>query len=78
MNKTKTLKAEAEKQYINIVNELVKSEKPVEESQNSNSGSSFPSQFEDINASIVNNKVYKIVLNRPNKLNAITVKVKIK
>ena len=46
---------------------MVKSE-PVE----ANTGSSSPTKFQDIQTSIEFNSVYKIVLNRPTKLNAIT------
>jgi acyl-CoA-binding protein len=67
-------KAEAEKKYIELINELVKAEPQPAATQAGNAGD-FPSKFQDITASVEYNNVYKIVLNRPNKLNAITVKV---
>ena len=63
------LKTEAEKKYIQLIDELVKADQgPEAEAQPAG-------KFENIITSIEYNSVYKIVLNRPAKYNAITVKV---
>jgi len=47
-----------------------------EPQENSTSNPTGTSSFQDIATSIEHNNVYKIVLNRPHKLNAITVRVR--
>ncbi|CAF0818143.1 unnamed protein product [Brachionus calyciflorus] len=61
---------EAEKEYINLINELLKNQQVENSSVNTE-----PTKFQDIKTSIEFNNVYKIVLNRPSKLNAITIKM---
>ncbi|RNA08758.1 enoyl- delta isomerase mitochondrial isoform X1 [Brachionus plicatilis] len=58
---------DAEKEYIKLINELVKSEQG-----ETNQALPDLKKFQDIQTSIEFNNVYKIVLNRPTKLNAIT------
>lgn len=59
---------EAEKIYIDTINELVKNEAP-EVSEDPSS----QTQFKNILVSVEYNSIYKIVLNRPTKLNAINI-----
>lgn len=66
---------DAEKKYIDIVNDLVKQEPQAAPVDSSSSAGSFPTRFQDISASVEYNNVYKIVLNRPAKYNAITKKM---
>ena len=56
-----------------MVNELAKSEAPAQE--DAASGAQTPKKYQDILVSVEYGNVYKIVLNRPSKLNAITFKV---
>lgn len=68
--------SDAEKEYIKLVDELSKAEKPVQETSNSGQASSSSSKkFKEILVSVEYGSVYKIVLNRPSKLNAITFSV---
>jgi hypothetical protein len=68
------IKSDAEKQYINLINELVGKEEV--ENQTTASQSNSPEKtYKDIATSIEHETIYKIVLNRPKKLNAITVVV---
>ena len=64
-------KSDAEKEYINIVNELAKKEAP----EPTASSEESKSKFECILTSIENENIYKITLNRPAKLNALTVQM---
>ena len=62
--------AEAEKEYISIVNELARKEAPPSPPQNSSTNSS---KFESIIVTTEYNNICKITLNRPAKFNALTV-----
>jgi peroxisomal 3,2-trans-enoyl-CoA isomerase len=62
--------ADAEKQYIDIVNELARKEAPAQEETKSET-----SKFECILTSVEHGNIYKITLNRPAKLNALTVQM---
>ncbi len=53
--------------YINLINDLVKDE--------SNSDETSIKKFKHIITSIEHENIYKIVFNRPNKLNAINIQV---
>lgn len=66
-------KVDAEKQYIDLINELIGKEKPAAQSDRQSNSSTY----KEIITSIEHNNVYKIVLNRPKKYNAITRLVKI-
>lgn len=63
--------SDAEKEYINIVNDLAGKEAPVE----APSSDADRPKFECIIASVECGNIYKIVLNRPAKLNALTVQM---
>ena len=63
--------ADAEKQYISIVNELALKEAPQTQTQTED----MKTKFECIQTSIEHGNIYKIVLNRPAKLNALTVQM---
>ena len=72
----KILKIEAEKVYINMVNDLLKAEKTTDNNEsNSINNTVDEKKFQDIAVSVEYGNVYKITLNRPAKYNAITVKV---
>jgi hypothetical protein len=58
-------KVEAEKKYIEYVNELLKKE-------NKELVSNSKQMFQDIQVSILYGNVYKILLNRPGKLNSLS------
>ena len=60
-------KEDAEKQYIDFINELCKSEVVQEPATNL--------KFKEILTSIEYGNIYKIVLNRPNKRNALNLQV---
>jgi len=60
--------ADAEKQYISIVNELAQKEAPAAAPNTSST-----SKFESILVSVECDNIYKITLNRPAKFNALTV-----
>jgi Delta3-Delta2-enoyl-CoA isomerase len=62
---------EAEKQYISIVSELAQKEAPVQTKKTEG----VKTNFECIQTSIECGNIYKIVLNRPAKLNALTVQM---
>lgn len=71
-------KTEAEKNYIQLVNELAKNEKPQETvAPSTGVGKTSAQKYQDILTSVEYGTVFKIVLNRPNKLNALTFKVHI-
>ena len=75
-NELKSLsQTDAEKKYIETVNELVKSEPASADTSSQSSGETFPKKFQDIIATVEFGNVYKIALNRPAKYNAITVKM---
>jgi len=62
--------AEAEKQYISIVNDLAMKEAPASPPTNASSNSS---KFESIIVTTECENICKITLNRPAKFNALTV-----
>jgi hypothetical protein len=68
----KLSQTDAENEYIKLVNELSKSEQP---EVSSSTSSTSTAKYQDIETSVEFGTVYKIVLNRPAKLNAITFKV---
>ena len=66
------MQTEAEKSYIDLVNELVKAEQGAIQEQ---APTTTTSTFQDITVTMEFGNVCKITLNRPAKYNAITVKV---
>ena len=66
------MKADAEKQYIQLIDKLAQDQGSATEASAQPSG-----KFENIITSIEYNSIYKIVLNRPAKYNAITVSVRL-
>ena len=64
-------KTDAEKDYIKLINDLVKNDPAPEPATPSSGGKTFTG----ITTSIEYSSVYKITLNRPAKYNAINVKV---
>lgn len=70
----KLTQADAEKQYIQLIDQLVKEDQGGQEASDAQPAAAA-GKFENIITSIEYNSIYKIVLNRPAKYNAITVKM---
>ena len=65
--------SEAEKSYIELINGLLKEQNVTVETTKSDENKS--SKYQTILTSIEHGNIYKITLNRPEKLNAISIQV---